>query len=120
MEKFSDLTPDKMNGDHQLCPVLDNPEPDCYCLNLNSQAISLAVRFCIRNFRECPIYKRWMGLQPSWSSNAGIQARIGKDAYKKILKRKEVESWKTSGEDRSVLASPGGESIADGPATETP
>ena len=65
MDKFSELTPDKINLDHRLCPVLESPEPDCYCLNLSSQAISLAVRFCIRNFRECPIYKRCMGFQQS-------------------------------------------------------
>ena len=25
------------NGGKETCPVLDNPEPDCYCLNLTSQ-----------------------------------------------------------------------------------
>ena len=60
MDTFSELTPDKMNGDHRLCPVLKNPEPDCYCMNLSSQAISLAVRFCILNYTKCDIYLHLM------------------------------------------------------------
>ncbi len=45
----------------EMCPVLDNPEPDCYCLNLTSLEIPKAVQFCLRDFRECPLYKKYMG-----------------------------------------------------------
>ena len=45
------------------CPLLENPEPDCYCMDLNSMTIPKAVSFCLRDFRECPIYKRYMGFQ---------------------------------------------------------
>ena len=44
-----------------MCPVLDDPAPDCYCLNLTSLNIPKAVQFCLRDFRECPIYKNYMG-----------------------------------------------------------
>ena len=45
-----------------MCPVLDNLEPDCYCLNMTSLEIPKAVQFCLRDFRQCPIYKRYMGM----------------------------------------------------------
>jgi hypothetical protein len=48
-------------GSEEMCPVLDNPEPDCYCLNLTSLDIPKAVQFCLRNFRQCPIYTKYMG-----------------------------------------------------------
>jgi len=48
-------------GREETCPVLDNLEPDCYCLNMTSQSIPKAIQFCLRDFRECPIYKNYMG-----------------------------------------------------------
>ena len=47
-------------GREETCPVLDNPEPDCYCLIMTSLNIPKAVQFCLRDFRRCPIYKRYM------------------------------------------------------------
>lgn len=46
-------------GGKEACPVLDNPEPDCYCLNLTSLTIPKAIQFCLRDFRDCPIYQRF-------------------------------------------------------------
>ena len=43
------------------CPVLDNPVSDCYCLNLTSLNIPMAIQYCLGDFRECPVYKRTMG-----------------------------------------------------------
>ena len=48
-------------GSEEMCPVLDNPEPGCYCLNMTSQSIPKAIQFCLRDFRQCPIYKNYMG-----------------------------------------------------------
>lgn len=42
------------------CPLLDNPYPDCYCLKLNSLNVPKAVHFCLKDFRECPIYRRFV------------------------------------------------------------
>ncbi len=49
---------DGFNNGGNLCPVLDNPEPDCYCLDMTSRKIPYAVRFCLGDFRECDIYQR--------------------------------------------------------------
>jgi hypothetical protein len=43
------------------CPVLDNPAPDCYCLSLNSFNVPKIIRFCMKDFKECPIYKKYIG-----------------------------------------------------------
>ena len=49
------------SGKEEICPVLDDPDPDCYCLNLTSVNIPMAIHFCLRDFRECPIYNRYLG-----------------------------------------------------------
>jgi len=48
------------DGGEESCPVFENPDPDCYCLNLTSQNIPKAVQFCLRDFRQCPIYQRYL------------------------------------------------------------
>ncbi len=53
-------TPD--GGVHRTCPVLDDPEPDCYCLDLTSQQIQKAIHYCLGNFLQCPVYKQIMGV----------------------------------------------------------
>ena len=50
------------NGKEERCQVLENPEPDCYCLNLTRLNIPKAVQYCLRDFRQCPIYKRYLGM----------------------------------------------------------
>ena len=47
------------DGEKETCPVFYNPEPDCYCLNLTSQTIPKAIEFCLKDFRQCPIYLGW-------------------------------------------------------------
>jgi hypothetical protein len=60
MARPTTWTPDESRSE-EMCPVLDNHEPDCYCLNLTSLEIPKAVQFCLRDFRECPLYKKYMG-----------------------------------------------------------
>jgi hypothetical protein len=60
MESFTIQTPDG-HGREDMCPVLDNLDPDCYCLNMTSLEIPKAVQYCLRDFRQCPIYKNYMG-----------------------------------------------------------
>jgi len=48
-------------GTEEMCPVLDNLEPDCYCLSLTRPNIPKAVQYCLIDFRQCPIFKRYMG-----------------------------------------------------------
>jgi hypothetical protein len=64
MESLTTRAPDRRVRE-EACPVLDNPEPDCYCLNLTSLEIPKAVQYCLRDFRQCPIYKNYMG-QPEF------------------------------------------------------
>ena len=47
------------DGERETCPVFYDPEPDCYCMDLTSQSIPKAIQFCLKDFRQCPIYKRW-------------------------------------------------------------
>lgn len=50
--------PGEAPDDFDFCPLVDNPRPDCYCHNLNSQNAFLATRFCHGNFRNCDVYQR--------------------------------------------------------------
>ena len=61
MANLTTWTPDGSDK-KETCPVLDDPEPDCYCFSLNSFNVPKIVQFCMRDFRECPIYKRTMGV----------------------------------------------------------
>jgi hypothetical protein len=49
---------DNFNDGENICPILDNPEPDCYCSDLNSLTIPYTVKYCLRLFRACSIYQR--------------------------------------------------------------
>ena len=49
---------DGFKNSGNLCPVLENLEPDCYCLDMTSQKIPNAVKYCLGNFRGCDIYQR--------------------------------------------------------------
>ena len=60
MANLTTRTPD-VSRSEQSCPVLDKPDTDCYGLNLTSLNIPKAVQFCLRDFRQCPIYKNYMG-----------------------------------------------------------
>ena len=60
MASLTTWTPDGSEIE-DVCPVLDNPDPDCYCLNMTSMTIPMAVYFCLRDFRDCLIFKRYKG-----------------------------------------------------------
>ena len=69
MSSLTTWTPDGSKRE-DACPVLDTPEPDCYCLLLSSLDVPRAVQFCLRDFRQCPIYKRYMGY-PDYGQEEG-------------------------------------------------
>ena len=58
MDKFTTLSSGTDGRDQKFCPLLKNPEPDCYCFNLNSQTIPLAVKYCQGDYLGCDIYQR--------------------------------------------------------------
>ena len=49
------------------CPVLEDPEPDCYCLTLNSYNVPNIICFCIKDFKHCPIHMRCMKIPKPWN-----------------------------------------------------
>jgi len=57
--KFTTWTLDS-NKREDMCPVLGRLEPDCYCLNLSGPNVPNAVKYCLKDFRRCPIYKRYL------------------------------------------------------------
>jgi hypothetical protein len=58
MDKINTLSSGSDGGEEKFCPVLHNPEPDCYCFNLNSQGIAFALQYCQGNYLACDIYQR--------------------------------------------------------------
>jgi hypothetical protein len=58
MNGFKQQTFDNYVTQRQICPVLDNHEPDCYCHDMSSMKIPYAVKYCLRDFRQCDIYQR--------------------------------------------------------------
>jgi len=41
----------------RLCPFLQEPFDDCYCIKMNSQNIEKTIYYCSKNFETCEIYK---------------------------------------------------------------
>ena len=58
MSEFSTFSLNGGEGEEKFCPVLNNPEPDCYCFNLDSQKITFALKYCQGNYLACDIYQR--------------------------------------------------------------
>ena len=58
MNQFSMTFRDNGDQEDKFCPVLRDPEPDCYCLNMDSQNIASALKYCQGNYLACDIYQR--------------------------------------------------------------
>ena len=41
-----------------MCPFVGKHYEECYCTNLNSQDIIMAIYFCNKNFKYCEIHKK--------------------------------------------------------------
>lgn len=46
----------RMGG--EKCPLIDNPQPGCYCTFTGSQYVAETVHYCGGRFRDCEIYKK--------------------------------------------------------------
>lgn len=66
----------------KLCPFLQEPFDDCYCVKMNSQDIEMAVYYCGKNFEACEIYKNGNG-------DNGEKQKI-KSAQESFNKKKEI------------------------------
>ncbi len=49
-----------------LCPFIDDPHPDCYCVDMDSMKISLLLRYCRENYRQCEVYQKILRERTSW------------------------------------------------------
>lgn len=58
MSEFSILSSKGGEREEKFCPLLFNPELDCYCFDLDSQSIALALKYCHGNYLACEIYQR--------------------------------------------------------------
>lgn len=45
----------------KVCPMVANPQPDCFCVSLTSLGIFQVVDFCCDRFIECAIFLRQRG-----------------------------------------------------------
>ena len=60
----------KLSINKKLCPHLQEPFDDCYCVKMSSQDIERAVYLCSKNFEMCDIYKNGNG---KYRANRGNQ-----------------------------------------------
>ena len=51
----------KATTNKNLCPFLNEPFDDCYCVKMSSQDIERAIYLCSKNFKTCDIYKKGNG-----------------------------------------------------------
>ena len=42
----------------RVCPLVTEPQPDCFCTSLTSQKIIEVVAYCCDRFEDCAIYRR--------------------------------------------------------------
>lgn len=42
----------------QVCPLVDNPRHDCYCLAMTRHNIEKMVRYCSGDYEQCAIYRK--------------------------------------------------------------
>lgn len=47
----------RLNTNKSLCPFIQEPFDDCYCVKMSSQDIERTVYLCSKNFETCEIYK---------------------------------------------------------------
>ena len=41
-----------------FCPFIKTPRPECHCVEMNGRKINLAMRFCLKDYKNCRIYRR--------------------------------------------------------------
>jgi hypothetical protein len=44
----------------KICPFVNDPGPDCFCLEMNSRNIETVIRFCSGDYEACTIYQKQM------------------------------------------------------------
>ena len=41
-----------------FCPFIGSPTEECYCVEMSSSSIPLAIQYCQDQYPRCPIYRR--------------------------------------------------------------
>ncbi len=49
----------------RICPFINDPDDDCYCMNIRSQTVEEVIYYCQENHQECYIFKRKQGNKQS-------------------------------------------------------
>ena len=52
------------------CPFISTPGKGCYCLDMNSNKISMVLHYCQNHYTECEIYER---MKTKKSSNKDLK-----------------------------------------------
>ena len=51
---------DDLSDGKKVCPFVDKPSAECFCVAMNSLKIVLVVEFCMRNYQKCPLFEKLM------------------------------------------------------------
>lgn len=66
----------------RMCPYIDDPDADCYCINLNSQTVEAVILYCGGVFEECRYFQRRKKLEsPTLSETSGESQAEGSRPY---------------------------------------
>ncbi len=47
-----------VNADGDLCPFIQNPDNNCYCIDIDSSKVVPILYYCGWNFERCENYKK--------------------------------------------------------------
>lgn len=62
----------------KVCPLVADPQPDCFCASLTSQRIVQVMNYCCDRFVECAIFLRLHpegGPEPSAAVEASAEGQ---------------------------------------------
>jgi len=57
LRQNSDIGRQNTSAD-QFCPYIEKPLPECHCVEMDGRKTTLAMRFCLKDFKSCRIYRR--------------------------------------------------------------
>jgi hypothetical protein len=58
----------------RMCPYLDDPDSDCYCMNLNSQTVESVIHYCGGLFEECEFFRKREASTENLPRGVGVAA----------------------------------------------
>ena len=58
MNPFTQKGFDDFDDGGKMCPILADPLPECYCIDMTSMKIPYAIKYCLFEYKDCDIYRR--------------------------------------------------------------